>query len=88
MTSDDMQYLGTQLALFEGGYRHVMVEFTAHLTGSGATIPVGVMIQDHATGELIAYQVPIFVADATDPMALGDHIGQVLAFVRTQLSPF
>lgn len=88
MDSDTAEYLGEQLALFAGGYQHVMIELTAHATGSGDTIPIGVRITDHATDELIAYQVPVIVGNLRDLGALAAEITDLFSYVRNALNPF
>lgn len=88
MTEDTETYLADQLALFEGGYQHIMVELTAHLTGTGDTVPIGVKITDHPTGELVAYQVPVIVGNLRQTDDLVTELVRLLWFVRGKLSPF
>lgn len=88
MTPDTQEYFGDQMVLFEGGLRHVRVELTAHMTGTGDTIPVGVKVIDQLSGELIAYQVPTITGNLGDLEELGHQITDVLRFVKRGLSPF
>ena len=88
MADDTEAYIADQMTLFTGGYQHVMIELTAHLTGTGNTIPIGIRITDHHTGELIAYEVPAITGDAAMLMGTAIQIAHLLGFVRDQLSPF
>lgn len=88
MEESSERYWGQQLALFPGGYRHIMLEATFHLTGSGDTVAVGVIAKDHGTGEWIAAQIPAFTINLRDPFSGLTKLHEFLQFVREQLSPF
>ena len=81
-------YWGDQLALFEGGHTHIRVEFTMHLTGSGDTVPVGVVVQEQHTNEWIGAKVPAFVIDLRHPDAGVQQIHELLMNLQRHLAPF
>lgn len=88
MTPDTQEYLSDQLALFEGGYDHIMLELICHFHSGQREIQVGVKIVDHRTHELIAYQVPVITGDTDDMREMAIELCRLFRFVREHISPF
>jgi hypothetical protein len=88
MAADSRQYLGEQMALFQGGYEHIQFQLTGHMRGSDDLVTIGLRLQDHATGDLIAYEVPTLRGDLNHLGELGGDIARLLQFIHGELSPF
>lgn len=88
MNDNTLEYLGEQMGLFAGGYQHVQLTLTAHLTGSGTTVPIGLVVRDHPTGELLAMQVPVIVGDLRNVEEMSLQIVKALEEIRAMLIPF
>lgn len=82
------QYLGEQLALFQGGYEHIRLQFDVHFLTYHDEVQLGVVLFDGPTGEWIAAEVHQEHCSVRDAEAIAPVIADIIAMARGHLSPF